>query len=184
MPQHDVAGLLQRGGEDGVLIAGRFEVSNFFHERRWIAGPHFRLELSQGFEARVALGCGKGGVEGNDPGACGREALDQAGVRLSREGEGSELLQGSLVDAHNHDAIIVRPRAAQSKAQVEGTELDILEKEKPGATIAADTGKGKQEQAGKGDQHGQHEIDLAGRDLTQSSRPSPFRLRYHPGPVG
>ena len=71
-PEHDVAGLLQRGREDGILIAGRFEVSNLFQERRWSACPDFRLELSQGFEARVALGSGESGVEGDDASACGR----------------------------------------------------------------------------------------------------------------
>jgi hypothetical protein len=78
----------------------------------------------------------------------------------------------------------VRPRTAQSKPQVEGTQLDILKKQKPSATIAADTGKGKQEQAGKGDQHGQHEIYLAGRDLTQSSRPTSIGVRCHSSLVG
>ena len=32
--QHDVAGLLQRRGEDRILIAGRLEVLDFFQERR------------------------------------------------------------------------------------------------------------------------------------------------------
>ena len=112
------------------------------------------------------------------------EALDQPGVRFSRQRERSKLLKGSLINTDDHDAIVVRPRAAQSKAQVEGTQLDILEKQKSGATIAADTGKGKQEQAGNGNQHGQRKIHLAGRYSTQSSRPSPFRLRHHPGLVG
>ena len=78
----------------------------------------------------------------------------------------------------------MRPRTAKGKTQIQGTKLDILEKQEAGATIAANTGKGKQKQAGKRDQHGQSKIDLAGRDSTQSSRPSPFGLRYHPGLVG
>ena len=68
----------------------------------------------------------------------------------------------------------MRPRAAKSETQVQGAKLDVLEKEKSGATVAANAGKGKQNQAGECDQHGQRKIHLAGRDSTQSRRPSPI----------
>jgi hypothetical protein len=56
----------------------------------------------------------------------------------------------------------VRPSAAQRESQIEGTKLDILKKQEPGATIAANTRKRKQQQAGESHKHGQHEIDRTG----------------------
>ncbi len=90
------------------------------------------------------------------------EALDQLGIGFSRQGKRSQLLKSSLVDADDHDAIVVRARATQGKAQVQGAKLDVLEKKKAGATVAADAGKGKQQKPGDRHQHGQREIYLTG----------------------
>jgi hypothetical protein len=78
----------------------------------------------------------------------------------------------------------MRPCAAQGETQIEGAKLDILKKQEPRATIAANTGKRKQQQADDSHKYGQHEVDLASRDSTQAIRPSPFDLRHHPGLVG
>src|SRR5882724_1162154 len=183
MSQHDVARLLQCSREDGVLIARGLEVSNLFQERPRCPRPDFRLEFPQGFEARVALRSGESGVEGDYANTSVREALDQPGVRFSRQGERSQLLKGPLVNTDDHDAIIVRPRTAKGETKIEGTKLDILEKQEPGATIAADTRESKEEQARERHEYSQGKIHLAGRDSTQPGRPSPFGLRCHPGLV-
>ena len=109
--QHDVSGLLQGRGEDGVLIAGSLKVTNFLQERWRSAGREFSLKLSAGLPApscspewerwrRRRLRARP------QP----REALDQPGIRFSRQRKRSQLLQSSLIDADDDDAIVVRAR--------------------------------------------------------------------------
>ena len=85
----------------------------------------------------------------------------QLRIRFSRQGKRSELLQSSLIDPDNDNAIIVRARSTKGKTQIQSSKLDVLEKKETGTTVAANPGKGKQEQACHGDQRGQREVDLA-----------------------
>ena len=70
MSENDVAGLLQRRGEDGILIAGGFEISNFLQERWRSPGAISAWSFCKACQRRVALGSGKGGVEGDYASAC------------------------------------------------------------------------------------------------------------------
>jgi hypothetical protein len=87
MSQHDVARLLERGGEGGVLITRKLEVANLFEEGWRSSWPNLCLKFSQGLQAGVAFGSGEGGVEGDYSSARVRHAFDQPGVGFSRQGE-------------------------------------------------------------------------------------------------
>ena len=80
MSEDHVAGLLERRGEDGILVAGRLQVSNFLQKGWRSSGRDFRLEFLQGCQRRVALWSGKGGVEGDYASARTRQALHQLGI--------------------------------------------------------------------------------------------------------
>jgi len=98
-------------------------------------------------------------------------------------GERSELLKGAFVNTDNHDAIIVWPGPAKGKAQIESTKLDVLEKTKASATIAANAGESKEQQAA-------HVTSTArlgppgGPRLDPVQPAIPFGSRHHPGLVG
>ena len=49
------------------------------------------------------------------------------------------MLEGLFVDANDDDSLIMRTRTTQSKAHVERTLLDIAQKLKAGAAVAAKT---------------------------------------------
>jgi hypothetical protein len=75
-----IAGLLERCGENGILVAGRLQVSNFLQKGWRGAGRDFRMKFLQGCQSRVALWCGKCGVEGDYTRARTGQALHQLGI--------------------------------------------------------------------------------------------------------
>jgi len=86
-------------------------------------------EVSQRFQARVALGSGESSVERDHTSA--RLARLSTSRRMTFEAGGrSELLKGAFAIPDNTDAIIVWPGPAKGKAQIESTKLDVLEKQK------------------------------------------------------
>jgi hypothetical protein len=87
--------------------------------------------------------------------------LHERCVRAARKWERSNLLERPLVNADDHDSVIMRPLAAQSESHVEQALLDVLEKEEAGPSASTNACKCKQQKTSRGHQDRKSNIDLA-----------------------
>src|SRR5208282_3057741 len=147
MAENHVSRVLEGGRKLGVDIGLLLELEKFVLQVRGRGGPDFASQAGEDVK-RFAAGCrGEGYVEANHTCSALFQLTHQKSVVTSRQGVGTDCLQRLVVNANDDDARIRSALAAQGKAKVERALLDVLEKQKAGTLVAADSGIGEEPQA-------------------------------------
>ena len=146
MAENHVSRVFEGGRKLGVDIRLLLQLQNFILQVRGRGGSDFASQACQDVK-RFAAGCrGKGYVEGNNACSALFQLTHQKSVVTSRQGVGTDRLQRLVVNSNDDDARIRSALAAQGKAKIERALLDVLEKQKAGTLVAADSGIGEEPQ--------------------------------------
>ncbi len=176
MAENYVSGVFECGCELGVDIGLLLQLLNFILQ----IGRRGRSDFaSQARQHGKSFAAGRGWechVEGNNPSTFLFQLTYQNSVVASRQRVGPDRLQRLFVNANDDDARIRNAPAPHGKAKIERTLLDVLQKQKAGTLIAADSRISEE-----GQTDGRHRHRNGGVGLLRE--PSGYKCELHPIPA-
>src|SRR5262249_34911520 len=102
-------------------------------------------------------------IEGNDLRAAFRQLVHHLCVGVARNRKCADLLERILLQADDHDIVIVRAWSAQNKPRIQRAQFDIVEKAKAGMLALGEIAVIKEDQRNGSNQKGNEKVSALDR---------------------